>query len=337
MEKKSNFRMRRIALILVAGAFAGLLAGCGGNKEAPASAPTVKEAVTNEGEKSEFKFENLPDLLLNGEYETIYNHTNQAFKDEISLADFSALVGDFSKDVDSLQQSSILKLNGMDLRSWTTPGGNKGLIALVDASNEINSLQVRSLDVYPETDAQFTNTAFEPPFKGDWYVYWGGINALVNYHYEYPGQRYAYDIIKVKDEKSYKGDPLKNESYYAFNQDAFAPADGIVVKVVNDIPDNEPVGVMNEKAPEGNVVVIDHGGEYSFIAHMKKGTIVVKEGDKVETGDLLGKTGNSGNSSEAHLHFQVSNGPDLFDGTHAIRVQWKNKIDDSQGHTISSD
>ncbi|TGU70988.1 M23 family metallopeptidase, partial [Mesorhizobium sp. M00.F.Ca.ET.186.01.1.1] len=124
-------------------------------------------------------------------------------------------------------------------------------------------------------------------------------DVLSNYHYAIPSQRYAYDIIKIKDGYSYSGDATKNESYYAFGQEILAPQDGTVVHVVSDIPDNVPVGTMNDKQPAGNVVVIDHGnGEFSYLAHLKQGSAKVKVGDRVKKGDLLGLCGNSGNSSE---------------------------------------
>lgn len=93
---------------------------------------------------------------------------------------------------------------------------------------------------------------------------------------------------------------------------------------------------MNEKVPAGNEVVIDHGGEYSVLAHMKKGSVKVKVGDKVKSGDEIGLLGNSGNSSEAHLHFQVSDGADLFK-SRSININWKNRIAPVQGETITAE
>ena len=72
---------------------------------------------------------------------------------------------------------------------------------------------------------------------------------------------------------------------------------------------------MNSARPFGNYVVIDHrNGEYSVYAHLKKGTVAVSPGQRVNTGDVLGLCGNSGNSSEAHLHFHVQDSPDLEAG-----------------------
>jgi len=66
------------------------------------------------------------------------------------------------------------------------------------------------------------------------------------------------------------------------------------------------------KHPVGNGVVIDHGnGEFSLIAHLQPKTQHFKVGDKVKAGDVLGKCGNSGNTSEPHLHYHLQDGPDI--------------------------
>ena len=65
---------------------------------------------------------------------------------------------------------------------------------------------------------------------------------------------------------------------------------------------------MNPAQPAGNHVVIDHGnGEYSLLAHFRRGTVTVHAGDRVKAGELLGHCGNSGNSSEPHLHIHLQN------------------------------
>ncbi|HNR78571.1 MAG TPA: M23 family metallopeptidase, partial [Parvularculaceae bacterium] len=81
-------------------------------------------------------------------------------------------------------------------------------------------------------------------------------------------------------------------------------------------------GAGGGRAVGGSQVMIDHGnGEYSFYAHLKPGSMRVKEGDTVETGAQLGLLGSSGNSTEPHLHFQVCDAPDplLCAG---IPIQW---------------
>jgi murein DD-endopeptidase MepM/ murein hydrolase activator NlpD len=97
----------------------------------------------------------------------------------------------------------------------------------------------------------------------------------------------------------------RNEDYYWFDQKLLAPAAGTVVTVENGVADNVP-GVMNGQVPMGNHVILHHGnGEFSFLCHFRQGTVLVKPGDKVKAGDVLGRAGNSGNSSEPHLHYHL--------------------------------
>ncbi|MCI0452257.1 MAG: M23 family metallopeptidase [Candidatus Latescibacteria bacterium] len=69
---------------------------------------------------------------------------------------------------------------------------------------------------------------------------------------------------------------------------------------------------MDPKNPIGNGVVIDHGnGEFSLLAHMQPKSLRVNTGDAVKAGALLGLCGNSGNTSEPHIHYHLQGGPDL--------------------------
>jgi murein DD-endopeptidase len=126
-------------------------------------------------------------------------------------------------------------------------------------------------------------------------------------------QRFAIDYVKVADDhKTFTGDQLKNESYYAEGVDALAVATGTVVAVKDSIPENVP-GVTSRAVPitletvGGNHVIIDiGGGKYAFYAHLKPGSLRVKVGDRVTRGQVVGLVGNSGNSTEPHLHFHIS-------------------------------
>ncbi len=156
----------------------------------------------------------------------------------------------------------------------------------------------------PHTE-YLTKSKMNLPFTGEWYVVWGGRTIEQNYHAAYMDQRFAYDLLIVKNGSSYQGDKEKNESYFCFGEPVISPADGVVVAVTNNVPDNIP-GVMNPEQPAGNYVVIDHeNGEFSIIAHFMKDSICVQEGDRVSGRDLLGLCGNSGNSSEAHIHYHI--------------------------------
>ncbi|WNS42333.1 peptidoglycan DD-metalloendopeptidase family protein [Paenibacillus sp. MMS20-IR301] len=278
--------------------------------------------------------EDLAEALLSGNYSGIYERFSPDFKQYISEADFTEMGSAFIQEVTSFTPSTVVKLNGSEQRVWISDTGAKGILAFFDETGMILGLSITNLDSYPVTDQALTETVVSPPFEGDWFVFWGGSNMLDNYHYEYESQRYAYDFVQEVNGYSYQGDPADNESYYAFGKDITAPADGTVIRVIQDIPDNTPVGVMNEKEAAGNVVVIDHGGEYSFLAHLKQGSVTVQEGDNVISGQVIGKLGNSGNSSEPHLHFQMSDGSDLF-GSRSLNIRWKDHLRPLKGQTVT--
>lgn len=159
-----------------------------------------------------------------------------------------------------------------------------------------------------------TKTDLALPFEGAWYVFWGGRAPHLNHHVRAPAQRFAYDFLVLEDGRSHTDDGKSNEDYHCFGRPILAPAAGRVREVVDTVPDNAP-GAMNESAPAGNHVVLDHGdGEHSVLAHLRHGSVVVAEGDRVEAGRRLGVCGNSGRSSEPHLHYHLQTQPEFGEG-----------------------
>lgn len=159
-----------------------------------------------------------------------------------------------------------------------------------------------------------TKTDLDLPFDGEWYVFWGGRQAHRNYHVQAPTQRFAYDFVVLRDGASHAGDGSGNEDYHCYGRPILAPAPGRVAAVVDSVPDNVP-GEMNDQAPPGNHVVLDHGsGEYSLLAHLQHGSVAVREGDAVERGQRLAACGNSGRSSEPHLHYHLQSMPTFGEG-----------------------
>lgn len=170
-----------------------------------------------------------------------------------------------------------------------------------------------------------TKTPLTLPFAGAWRVAWGGRSLSDNAHAFTVDQRFAYDFVIVKDGTTHEGNGAKNEQYFAFGRPIEAPAAGKVAAVGDGIDDNVP-GEMNGGKPFGNFVVLDHGnGEFSVLAHLQKWSVAVKVGDAVEAGRLLGLCGNSGNSSEPHLHFHLQNGatPGQGEGLPAPFVRYR--------------
>ncbi len=128
------------------------------------------------------------------------------------------------------------------------------------------------------------------------------------------GQRFAIDWLQLYAEgKSYKGDPADNKNYRAYGAEIHAVADGIVTEVKDGIPENIP-GMSSRAVPitmetvAGNHVIVHIGSNlYAVYVHMQPGSVRVGVGEKVRRGQVLGLLGNSGNSTEPHLHFQICN------------------------------
>ena len=159
-----------------------------------------------------------------------------------------------------------------------------------------------------------TKTELELPFDDEWWVFWGGRTVSENYHAAYKVQRFAMDIVQRVNGSTHSGNGSQNEDYYCFGKQLNAPGNGIIITVLNNVPDNIP-GEFNAEVPEGNHVIIGHeNGEFSMLAHFKEGSIIVSVWDVVVKGQELGKAGNSGNSSEPHLHYQLQTTADPLEG-----------------------
>ena len=182
----------------------------------------------------------------------------------------------------------------------------------VDKDHKINALYLQPYtgSNLPELKRNLTRLIL--PFDSTWTVMWGGDTKDLNYHVEVPVQKHAFDfMIKDSLRKSYKTDSKTNEDYYAFGKEIIAPCDAFVVLVVDGVKDNQP-GQVNPMFVTGNTVILKTDKEeYLVFAHFKKHSIKVTEEQKVKQGELLGLCGNSGNSSEPHLHFHIQNGEDI--------------------------
>jgi hypothetical protein len=153
-------------------------------------------------------------------------------------------------------------------------------------------------------------TELKLPFDGVWNVLWGGRTWELNRHASVSDQRFALDLLAWGNKNTFDGDGTKNEQYYCWGRNVRAPAAGKVVRKKDGVYDNAP-GQVNPNPMYGNHLVIDHGnGEYSLLAHLQFRSITVEENDTVEQGQVVGRTGNSGASTEPHLHYQLMDDAD---------------------------
>jgi hypothetical protein len=150
------------------------------------------------------------------------------------------------------------------------------------------------------------------PVAGEWYATQAGRNPATNHHRLVSGQAFAVDLVQVINGKTYQGAKERLSSYAAYDEPVFAPVAGRVVRAVHDQPDND-IGDRNTSQPAGNEVTIEvRPGVYVLLAHLRSGSVTVRTGEAVERGELLGRIGNSGNSSEPHLHLQAMSRPTVL-------------------------
>lgn len=164
------------------------------------------------------------------------------------------------------------------------------------------------------------------PLEGVWTVYQGGRTVAENYHAATPDERFAYDIVKIEGDRLFEHDGAKNEDWFGFGKPVLADGDGTVVKAIDQYEDNVPLHPSETNPKYGNSVVIDHGnGEFSMYAHLKRGSVAVKVGDKVTPGQRIGAVGNSGNAPFAHLHYHLQTTAEWFGGL-GLPVQFASAV-----------
>ena len=274
------------------------------------------------------------------QFETFYNSQNAdsifaMFSDEMQkalpLAKTIELITGLHSQVGKITKREFIKYQST-LASYKTTF-ERGLFALnisLDGNSKINGLFVKPyVENNLPTPARNT-TKLQLPFKDEWTVIWGGDTKELNYHVESRAQKNAFDMV-VTDSKgrSYKTDGQSNEDYYAFGKEIIAPCDGEMVLVVDGVKDNK-VGEMNSFNVGGNMVILKTAeNEFLVFCHFKHLTIQVKEGQKIKAGQLLGLCGNSGNSSEPHLHFHIQNAENINVAT-GIKCYFDNLVVNGQ-------
>jgi len=210
------------------------------------------------------------------------------------------------------------------VRMQKVPGERFVVRWAVAKDGSIGGFEIRAApDAAPSPHMAYqTKTALQLPFDGDWYVVWGGRTVDQNHHAVDAEQRFALDMLVKREGASFKGEGKELGDYYCFDQPILAPGAGTIVKTVDGMPDN-PIGTTDARNPAGNHVVIDHGnGEFSILGHLKYASLVVEMGDTVKAGDRIASCGNSGNTSEPHLHYQLQDQAAMFAGAKGLPAQF---------------
>lgn len=157
---------------------------------------------------------------------------------------------------------------------------------------------------------------YRPPFEGEWTVVNGSPDPAYSHSSSLPQQRYAYDFV-ITDERGRTHDGGTGpEAHYCFKKPILAPAEGTVVETADGHRDYHRTDGWRDPLQyrlHGNYVILKHSeNEYSVLSHLQQGSTCVKEGDHVAQGEQVGRCGNSGNSTEPHLHYQLQDRPSRY-------------------------
>jgi murein DD-endopeptidase MepM/ murein hydrolase activator NlpD len=199
---------------------------------------------------------------------------------------------------------------------WTKLPGPLLMQWAFDDADRIAGFFVRPVPTPTETrflDYE-TKASLRLPFDGEWLVYWGGRTLEQNYHVANRAQRFASDFVVRRNGSTHTGEGAELADHHCWDRPILAPAAGTVIAAVEDLPD-QPIGKTDPERPAGNHVVLDLGNsEFAFLAHLRQDSVAVEPGEKVSPGQEIGRCGNSGNTSEPHLHFHLQTTPDLATG-----------------------
>lgn len=278
------------------------------------------------------------DQLLAEDFEALYARLDAAMSGSLSVEDLGAgrdelqsqaPLGDRIADR-AIQLSPSLRVYGAQVE-W----GDEALSVTVsfDAASQITALFLTPQLPLPDDPAGSYESAvdFRLPFEGLWFVFWGGDSEIDNYHVAARDQRHALDLVVWKDGGTHRGDGTANEDYWAYGQNVIAPAAGTVVTVVDGIAENIPQVGSDPANPAGNHVVIQVAeGEYVLLAHMRPGSVTVAEGDAVESGQQIGLVGNSGNSTEPHIHIHLQDQPAFDSNATGLPLEFSSYLADGE-------
>ena len=216
----------------------------------------------------------------------------------------------------------------LDFGAGNAPAAIEHTLSLVGDNNQTHAVVLAPLIVSNETPISVA-----PPLRGEW-IAGDSVNnrkgaahrravLAVNGH-AWLAQRYAIDWLQIKTvngvRTTWKGPEDKNDSYFCYNQSIYSVAAGKVVDAADGLPENVPhsgkyvVPIDFNNAAGNHIVVEIAPRRYVLYAHMRPGTVQAKIGDMVKVGDILGHVGNTGSSTEPHLHMQIDDRPSFLAG-----------------------
>lgn len=163
-----------------------------------------------------------------------------------------------------------------------------------------------------------------PPLRGDGWVAMHGLSNASTHRRTLLtldgrtviAQRFAIDFTRIgSDGQAFRGDPADNRNWTPYGADVLAVADGTIAAVQDGIPENDPTSEtraapIDLKTVGGNWIILTlPDGRDVFYAHLQPGSLLVRPGDVVSRGQVIGLLGNSGQSDAPHLHIHVVDEP----------------------------
>ena len=173
------------------------------------------------------------------------------------------------------------------------------------------------------------------PFTGRWIVQNSPARRVPSHGTTLMGTSYAIDFVGVDERR--RTAPLRDwrtylateppERFYAYGRPILAPCDGTVVGVhdgeVDHVARRSQLALVpyalgqagrirqGPAAVAGNHVTLRHGGVFVTLVHLRRGSLLVDVGDAVIAGQQVAECGNSGNSTEPHVHVQANDSADM--------------------------
>ncbi|QNJ99210.1 peptidoglycan DD-metalloendopeptidase family protein [Constantimarinum furrinae] len=266
-------------------------------------------------ESYQIALEDFKTHFNNSDAQAIFDMMNGTMQEQLGFDNVQNIVTSFRRNLGEISDFKFLSSEGItEIYETTFENGKQNISFSLNDKNLLNGLRfypAQEEDVVAKMERNQSRLSL--PFKGEWFTVWGGDTKAQNYHVVSKTQKNAFDFLVLgPNRKTFERSGTRNEDYFAFGKPIYAVCDAEVFRVITGVEDNKP-GEMNPAQMLGNSVILKtEYDEYIVYAHFEKETIKVKEGQSVKRGQYLGNCGNSGNSTEAHLHLHIQDGPNFM-------------------------
>jgi hypothetical protein len=216
----------------------------------------------------------------------------------------------------------------LDLGPGKAPETIEHTLHVLGADNAAHVVELAPLAVAAESPI-----VVAPPLRGDW-IAGDSVNnrpdaahrraVFIDGGRPWLSQRYAIDWVQYQTvdgvRTTWRGPEDRNDSYFCYGQPIYSVADGTVIEAQDGLPENVPHSGKYAVAIDANSAAGNHVVEeiaphrYVLYAHMRPGTVQVKAGQLVRAGEILGHVGNTGSSTEPHLHMHIDDQPSFLAG-----------------------